>query len=135
MKKFILAFISLFLLWACHKKPEKIMDRQTYKQVLRDLILADLVSQNLRKNDSLKKQVRILVYKKYGVDSLMLKKTTDYYSSHPQQLTKIYAEIHTEFKRKADSLEKLAPHSKPKNDQIKMDKTKINLKNVRKKKS
>ena len=135
MKKFIMIFSVILLFGSCHKKSSKIIDRHTYKQVLKEIILANLIEQKFNKNDSLKKNIKLLVYKKYNIDSISLKRTTDYYSRYPDKLHKIYSEIYNEFKQKSDSLEKIAPHSKPKNDQIKIDKNQLNLKNIKKKRS
>jgi len=133
MKKLTIIFLSILVFGACQKKSSKIIDRHTYKQVLKEIILANLIKQKITKNDSLKKNIKLLIYKKYNIDSISLKKTTDFYSQHPDQLQKIYSEIYTEFKQKSDSLEKLAPHKKPKNDQIKIDKKILDLKNIKKK--
>jgi len=133
MKKFIMIFSVILLFGSCHKKSSKIIDRHTYKQVLKEIILTNLIKENFTKNDSFKKNIKLLVYKKYNLDSTLLKKTTDYYSQHPDKLHKIYSEIYTEFKQKSDSLEKIVPQPKPKNDQIKIDKKKLNLKNIKKK--
>ncbi len=121
MKKIYLIYIVGLLLWACHQKPENIISRTTYKQVLKELILADLIQQKIPDNDSLNNNIILLVYKKYKIDSAMLKKTTDYYSYHPEELSKIYDEIYTEFKHKADSLNKIEPHLQPKTDEIKIN--------------
>lgn len=135
MKKLIFIFFSILLFSACQKKPENLIPRQTYKQVLKELILADLVKEKYPKKDSLDNSIIRSVYKKYNVDSLSLKKTTDYYSNHPGELAKIYAEIHDEFKKKADSLEKLVPKEKPKTDKIKLNKNLLHPKKFIKKKS
>ena len=133
MKKFIMILFAVLLFGSCHKKTSKIIDRHTYEQVLKEIILANMIEQKFNKNDSLKRNIKLLVYKKYNIDSTLLKKTTDYYSQHPDELHKIYSEIYSEFKQKADSLEKLAPHKKPKNDHIKIDKKMLDLKNIKKK--
>ncbi len=135
MKKFIMIFFAVLLFGSCHKKTSKILDRNTYKQVLKDIILANMMEQKFNKNDSLKRNIKLLVYKKYNIDSTLLKMTTDYYSQHPDELHKIYSEIYSEFKQKSDSLEKIAPHLKPKNDQIKIDKKQLDLKIIKKKQS
>ena len=135
MRKLILFFLIASFFVSCHKKSPEIIDRHIYKQVLKEIILANLIEQKFNKNDSLKKNIKLLVYKKYNIDSTSLKKTTDYYSQHPDKLHKIYSEIYSEFKQKSDSLEKIAPHSIPKNDQIKIEKKQLDLKNIKKKQS
>ena len=126
---------AVLLFGSCHKKTSEIIDRHTYKQVLKEIILANMVEQKFNKNDSLKGNIKLLVYKKYNIDSTLLKKTTDYYSQHPDKLHKIYSEIYSEFKQKSDSLEKIVPHLKPKNDQIKIEKEQLDLINIKKKRS
>ncbi len=133
MKKLTVYIFIASLFWSCHKKPSKILDRNTYKQILKEMILANLIEQKINRNDSIMKEIKLLVYNKYNIDSTLLKKTTDYYSRYPDKLHKIYSEIYAEFKQKSDSLEKIIPQIKPKSDQIKIDKKKLHLKNINKK--
>ena len=102
---------------------EDVLDKDTYKAVLKEIILANSVAQQLKKKDTLiEKQIFGLVYKKYGIDSLTLKKTTDYYSKKPEILEEIYKEIKEEMEKKKDSLQKLVAPVKLKTDSVKLPK-------------
>ena len=109
---------------ACKEKSastEGILDKNTYKAVLKEIILANSIAQQLKNKDTLiDKKILGLVYKKYGIDSLTLKKTTDYYSDKPEILEEIYREINEEMKKKKDSLQKLVAPVKLKNDSVKL---------------
>jgi len=119
MKK-ILFLILLSVLTNCsQKKSENILDKETYKNVLKEIIFVNIIQQDIQKNDSLKKNLLGLVYKKHHIDSIKFKRTTDYYSKHPGELAKIYDEIYLEIKKVSDSLEELSP-KKPKTDKIKI---------------
>jgi len=123
MKKIIIFLLAISLLSACRQNNSKsIIDKETYKNILKELILVNLVKQEVIQQDSLKKNLLQLVYQKYHIDSLKFKKTTDYYSKHPEQLTKIYDEIYLEIKKVSDSLENITPKKEPKTDKIKIPK-------------
>ena len=121
MKKIIL-FIFLSLTLSCQQKDSDVLNKKVYKNILKELILINLAKQELKKDDSLNKNLLELVYRKYKIDSLKLKKTTDYYSKHPEQLSKIYDEIYLEFKKVSDSFEKINPKKPLKTDKIKLPK-------------
>jgi hypothetical protein len=107
------SFILFLFLTACQNQSNKPpIDQNTYKSILKEMILTHIVSQEI-KNDSVEKPLRHLVYKKYHVDSLTVQQTTAYYSQHPEALLKIYEEIYQELKQISDSLEKEKPISKP----------------------
>jgi len=119
MKK-ILFLILLSVLTNCNqKKSENILDKETYKNVLKEIIFVNILQQEIQQNDSLKKNLLGLVYQKYHIDSIQFNRTTDYYGKHPEQLAKIYDEIYLEIKKVSDSLEELSP-KKPKTDKIKI---------------
>jgi len=119
MKKlFYIIILSVLLLQACKHKPEKLIPEPTYKQILKEIILAGLIQEKFPKKDSPKNDAIYLVYKKYGIDSLTLKKTTDYYSQHPEKLAVIYKDIYNDLKQKADSLNKLLPQQKHEKDKV-----------------
>jgi hypothetical protein len=127
MFKHALILIFIFLLMACQNKSEQpTIDKLTYKNILKETLLTHTVTQELHK-DSLKKNLLSLVYKKYGVDSLQLSQTTDYYSQHPDELQHIYQEIYNELKHISDSLENLKSvnHKTDKKDSIKVLKAHI----------
>jgi len=130
MKNFIylLVFISLF---SCHNKKEKPsppeLSIQEYKSIMKDLILAQKIREIMVKKDSLLDPVA-LVYKSHNIDSLKLKKATDYYSSDPQNFVKIYQSIKDELKQKLDSLEKnssIGEAKKIKTDSIKVKEARL----------
>lgn len=130
MKKLIFILLSFLLLGACQKKAEKLIPKQTYKQILKEIILANLIQEKYQQTDSAGNNILTLVYKKYNIDSLSLKKTTDYYSKHPGELAEIYTEIHLEFKQKADSLNKLVPNNKSEKDEVKVKKDLLHSKKL-----
>ncbi len=123
MKKTWILLIVIFL-YNCQaeKKKSTVLDRNTYKKVLKELILTNVVKQQLEKEDTTAKYLLYLVYKKYHIDSLKLKESTDYYSNHPEILAEIYKEIYEDLKQKSDSLQKLSPPKKPKTDKINISK-------------
>ncbi len=125
MTKYFFIFLLGITLLACQKKTSKPpIDRDTYKNILKEVILTNIVKQELKKKDSLETGWLSLVYKKYQIDSIKLEKTTEYYSQHPEDLQKIYEEIYQDIKKTSDSLDKLDPQniSKPQNDKIKVSK-------------
>ena len=128
MKKILYLFLILTLFSCKEKKNKEILDQKTYKAVLKEILLTNIVKQDHKKIDSLNYNLIGLVYKKYNVDSLKLENTTEYYSRHPKELTKIYQEIYQEIKKSSDSIEQLTPHQTPKTDAIKIDKTRLNQK-------
>ena len=126
MKKFLI-FILLLTIGVSACKDEaassgEILDKHTYKAVLKEIILANSVAQQLKKNKDtlIEKKILGLVYKKYGIDSLTLKKTTDFYSKKPEILEEIYKEIKEELEQKKDSMQKLVAPVKLKNDSVKL---------------
>jgi len=119
MKLVYLFIFGLLILTACQsEKKQNILDKQTYKEVLKEIILSNTVQQDFKNIDSLPKNLIALIYKKYNIDSLKLQRTTNYYTSHPEELMTIYDEIYKELKQVSDSLEKLHPDKKPKTDKI-----------------
>jgi len=105
LHKIFLLFISIYLISCSNShKDNDVLEPATYKKILKEIILANALSNNNEKSDTSKKYM-ILVYKKYNIDSLILKKTTDYYTNHPEILEKIYEEIENELKQELDSLE------------------------------
>ncbi len=99
------------MLLSCHnsKKEESHsaeISKKEYKAIMRDLILAQKVQEVLASKDSLEIDPVALVYRQYGVDSIKLKKATDYYSRDPQFFADVFSEIKNELKMKLDSLEK-----------------------------
>jgi len=128
--KNILFLILLSLLGGCKQtKSENILDKETYKNVLKEIIFANLIKQNIIKDkDSIDQNLMEMVYKKYHIDSLKFKKTTDYYSAHPEKLTKIYTQIYNEIKQVSDSLENITPKKEPKTDKIKIPKSVLKTK-------
>ncbi len=116
----VILFTILIVFWSCNKPNDKLIPKQTYKQILKEIILAGLIREKYPQKDSVSQNdILLLIYKKYQIDSLQLKKTTGYYSRHPEELAKIYAGIHAELKQISDSLDKLVPKKKkPVNDKI-----------------
>jgi len=119
MKKVLFLILLSFFAGCKQKTTENILDRETYKSVLKEIIFVNLIQQETQQNDSLKKNLLGLVYQKHHIDSMQFKRTTDYYSKHPGELAKIYDEIYREIKKVSDSLEELSPQ-KPKTDKIKI---------------
>jgi len=131
-RKLIVIFI-LSGIFSCqnNKVSSEILDQKTYKEVLKEIILSNIARQQINANDSISPDLLSLIYKKYHIDSLQLKKTTDYYSNKPEILEKIYAEIEIEFKKQSDRIEKFKPkQQKTQTDSIKILKEKINLKSL-----
>ena len=133
MKKILYLFLILILFSCKGKKNKDILDQKTYKSVLKEILLTNIVKQDHKKIDSLNYNLIGLVYKKYKIDSLKLENTTEYYSRHPKKLTKIYQEIYQEIKKTSDSIEQLTPHQIPKTDAIKIDKSRLNQRKIKKK--
>ena len=110
MLRKILLTASLLLVFSCQeKRPDDVLDRDTYKQVLKDIILSDIVKNELKRTDTIPVKTLAMVYAKYNIDSTSFKKTTDYYSRHPKVFVDIYKEIKDAFQQKVDSLEKANP--------------------------
>ncbi len=112
MKIKVLLITGLFLLMACQRQPKPAIAPKTYKNILKELILINLLHDDLSLKDSISFNLQNQVYKKYHVDSLQLKQNTAYYAEHPKDLIKIYEQIYNELKKKADSLNKLVSSSK-----------------------
>ncbi len=122
MKQLLFVVFILFV-WGCQKNDEKnIIDRHTYKNILKEIILTNIVTKELKIHDSLDKNWLSIVYQKYNIDSLKLAKTTTYYSQHPDELYKIYSEIYLDLKQTSDSLEKIQPKPKALNEKIQIPK-------------
>ncbi len=115
MKKISYILLLIISLSACRNdnKVEGLMDKSTYKQVLKEIIMADMLRNQKRVKDSLNFNPLQLVYKKYKIDSLGLKKNADYYAKHPEILTDIYQEIKAEFQAQLDSVEKADSINRP----------------------
>jgi len=134
MKKIItfILFVSLTVIACKEQQPDRnILDKNTFKSVLKEIILVNTLAEQLEKKDSLAgKKLLGLVYKKYDIDSLKLKRTTDFYSKNPEILAEIYQEIKDEFSQKKDSLEKLISPKKLKTDSVKIPKDIFNRKHL-----
>ncbi len=132
-KLMLILFISSIFSCQNNKTKNEILDKETYKKVLKEIILSNVVSKQININDSLKTDLLPLIYKKYQIDSLQFKKTTEYYSNKPEILEQIYAEIEKDFKKLNDSIDKNMPKNKKiKSDSIKILKEKLNLKKIKK---
>ena len=128
-KRAYILFVFIGLLVQCSaSRPKDILDEEMYKAVLKEIILANQLQKNAETQKIPKQNYKALVYKKYGIDSFVLKKTTDYYSRHPEILARIYLEIEQEFQQKADSLEPTQKPLRKHTDKIKLPKKKLNLK-------
>jgi len=128
MRKILFFLWSLFFLQCAEKRPDDILDENTYKEVLKEIILAHQLQQHIKIKKKQSDNYLPLVYKKFGIDSLKLKKTTDYYTNHPELLLSIYSKIEQEFKTVLDTLNKKYPSDKSKKEPIKILKKQINLK-------
>jgi len=104
---YLLLAIGL-VLFACQgkQKHEGILDQSTYKSVLKEVILANMLKEQQIVKDSIDGNPLELVYKKYQLDSISFKKNMDYYTQHPEILEAIYEEIKKDFQQKTDSLGK-----------------------------
>ena len=128
-------FIALLLFFSCHQEKEETpakpnMSFEQYKSIMKDLILAQKINEVIVEKDSVKIDPIATVYKQYHIDSVQLRKATDYYSRDPKNFEKIYTLINKELKEKLDSLEKKSnPLGKKK---IKTDSIKLNKKAVEK---
>ncbi len=129
MKKTLFFILLLISVFSCGKKQEEkktyILNKEQYKSIMKDLILAQKLQEVIVKEDSLGLDPVALVYKQYHTDSLQLKKATDYYTKDPQIFVDIYTSIKKELKTKLDSLEKnidSAGRQKIKTDSIKIKK-------------
>jgi hypothetical protein len=120
---FVFLLLSSFLSCKNKESVHQVMDKTTYKNVLKEIILSNITNNEISPHYTIDYDLLQLVYNKYGIDSLMLKKTTDYYSRQPEVLEQIYQEIHTEIKKIKDSLEKLKPKPAPKSDSVKIKKS------------
>ncbi len=132
MKKPYLLLLLSLLIQCKPERPEGVLDEKTYQSVLKEIILVNQLKQTNEIKDKKAPDYLALVYKKYRIDSLQLKKTTDYYSEHPEILVRIYQKLEAEFKSVSDSLEPLKKQEKIKTDQIKLLKKKVDLKNLKK---
>ncbi len=123
----IYSLFFLFLLSCNDKRPDGVLDQKTYKNVMKDIIMADMVKHELLINNSSSSNTLATVYKKYNIDSVSLQKTTDYYAEHPKVLVKLLQEIKDEFQKKADSLKEKNPNKSAKklpiSDKIKLPKS------------
>ncbi len=108
MKKMLFILILLFSLSACNdaKKPDDVLDRNTYKQVLKEVVMVNVIRNQKKVKDSFHFNLLQLVYNKYHLDSLSMKVNSDYYARHPEILKEIYKEIKNEYQFQLDSVEK-----------------------------
>lgn len=122
-RKLYLFLMLAWFLFACQGKarPEGILDKNTFKSVLKEVVLANMLNEQQVVKDSFDSKPLELIYKKYQLDSLSLQKNMDYYTQHPEILEEIYKEIKKEFKQKVDSLGKKNPQ---KNDTLNKKKLK-----------
>jgi len=109
MKRIITILLVVLSFSSCNKdqKPKEFIDRSKYKEIMEEIILANLVNNEKKVKDSLHFNTLELVYKKFGIDSLTLKINSDYYAKYPELLEEIYKEIKADFKVKYDSVTKI----------------------------
>ncbi len=132
MARKILFILFVFLIVSCKQnKPKDVLDKTRFKAVMKDLILAQSIKNMSFGKDSLDFNPIELVYKTYHIDSIILKKSTDYYSKKPEIFKEIYSELKTEFKHKQDSIDSIIGKAKkPSKKTIKSDKIKVLKKNI-----
>ncbi len=109
MKKIF--FLATMLFFLSCKEEQKQREKaqippEQYKSIMRDLILAQKVKEIMVRKDSVDMDPVAVVYEQYGIDSVKLKKATDYYSQDPSFFVELYTSIQNELKKKLDSLEK-----------------------------
>lgn len=129
-KHLTLFFSALFMLIACksEQKPNNLIEKDKMIKLMADIHLVDgsLAAQMIP--DSLYKygtgKYRLL-FKQYGVDSGMVKKSLRYYAAKPNELIEIYNGIEKIITGKTDSLSKV--QHKADADEVKKMKAKAKL--------
>ncbi|MGV3509985.1 MAG: DUF4296 domain-containing protein [Sphingobacteriaceae bacterium] len=102
MRRLLLLFFVYVFLSACgDDTPDGIIDKETMVPLLTDLHLADGYASSIY-GDSVNEKSAVVykaLYKKYGTDSLGLRKSLDYYIKHPEKLEPIYKQVETSLQR------------------------------------
>lgn len=105
MRKVFWSFIILISLYSCtsntiYEKPKDLIPKDTMVSLMTDLYLASS-SRNL-KNINLQKGINYipLVYAKYDIDSLRLKRSNFYYTSKVDEYQKLLEEVKLNLEQK-----------------------------------
>jgi len=104
-------FISLFL--GCGNlstipKPENLIDEALMEQILYEATLLEIMNTFSEKNPNFKQVLGApYFYLKYGVDSLQLAQSEEYYVKYPKIYQKMHMKVLLRLEKKKDSINKL----------------------------
>ncbi len=101
MKKFLPIIILFILLQGCKPGiPKEIIQPSEMEKVLFDIHVVDGYLVTFTNQDTVKIVASSYyngIYKKFGIDSVLFKKSMDYYYSHPVILNQIYTNVEKKF--------------------------------------
>ena len=99
MKRLLALFFLINFFIACNsdRVPDGIIERDQMVNVLMDIHLADGYS-SVNYGDPNRQKIGVLysaIYKKYGTDSVKVRKSLNYYTQHPDVLQSMYEQINS----------------------------------------
>lgn len=95
------------------EKPENLIDEKRMESILYDAVIMDVMNTFSELNPDF---VEILgapyLYKKYGIDSLQLVQSEEYYTKNPRIYHRIYSRVLTKLQKDKDSIDDVINASK-----------------------
>jgi len=95
------------------EKPENLIDETRMESILYDAVMMDVMNTFSGLNPDF---VEILgapyLYKKYGIDSLQLVQSEEYYTKNPRIYHRIYSRVLTKLQKDKDSIDDVINASK-----------------------
>ena len=113
MKKDIIMLLVLTFFCSCLsnnsiKKPDNLINQEKMEAILYDLSIINSIRPSSYKNPNYSDiSLDSFIFLKYGVDSLQLIQSENYYSKIPKIYLKIYNNVEKRLKKTKDSLNKI----------------------------
>jgi hypothetical protein len=108
-----LSLILISMILSCSstgavEKPDNLIKESVLERVLYDIIVLEAMSTFKPKNQDFESVYgKPYIYKKYGIDSLQLVESDNYYAKFPRIYTRIYSNIQKRMGKVKDSLTEL----------------------------
>ncbi|MDB4266522.1 DUF4296 domain-containing protein [Flavobacteriaceae bacterium] len=91
------------------EKPDNLISKNKMEAILYDAIIMDVMSTFSEKNPNFENLMgKSYLYKKYGIDSIQLVESENYYAKKPREYLKIHASVLKRFEFVKDSLDRLS---------------------------
>ena len=95
------------------EKPKNLIDENLMEKVLYEITIMDAMRTFSPKNQVFQKIYgKTFIYLKYGVDSLQLAESNNYYAKFPRVYSRMYSNILVRMKRTKDSLDLMGKTTK-----------------------